>query len=118
MALFGDSSPMVPQGIVDRFLDALERERERSHAVTLEALAIKRHEMQMPPAGWAPPPDPFDALGAKTQAAIEDFANGDRELRARLIGTATNLRAGLAFGDVADEDLDEEVANRIAEGDS
>lgn len=118
MPLFGDSSPMVPQGIVDRFLDVLEKERERSHALALEALAIKRHEMQMPPAGWAPPPDPFDVLGPKTQAAIEDFANGDRELRARLIGTATNLRAGLSLGDLDGEDLDTEVANRIAEGDS
>lgn len=117
MPLFGDSPPSVPETVVARFLDALERERERSHAVTLEALAIKRHEMQMPPAGWAPPPDPFDVLGPKTQAAIEDFANGDRELRARLIGTATNLRAGLSLGELDGEDLDEEVANRIAEGD-
>jgi hypothetical protein len=117
MPLFGDSSPMVPQGIVDRFLDVLERERERLHAVTLEALAIKRHEMQMPPAGWAPPGDPFDALGPKTQAAIDAFANGDRELRARLIGTATNLRVSLALHGTEGEDLDEEVAARIEEGD-
>jgi hypothetical protein len=114
MAIFGDS---VPAAMVDRFLDALERERERSHALALEALAIKRHEMQMPPAGWAPPGDPFDALGPKTQAAIDAFANGDRELRARLIGTATNLRVSLALHGTEGEDLDEEVAARIEEGD-
>jgi hypothetical protein len=117
MALFGDSAPMVPQGIVDRFLDALERERARSHAITLEALAIKRHEMQMPPADWAPPGDPFEALGPKTQAAIDAFANGDRELRARLIGTATNLYAALKLQDVDGEELDADVAMRIEEGD-
>jgi hypothetical protein len=119
MALFGDSAPSVPTAIVERFLDALEQERVRSHAVTMEALAIKRHEMQMTPAGWAPPPDPFETLGKKTQAAIERFAAGDRELRARLIHTAATEAAALAAsGDYDGDDLDEEVATRILEGDS
>lgn len=118
MGLFGDSSESVPVSIVERFLGALEKERERAHAITLEALAIKRHELAMVPAGWTPPKDPYEALGRRTQAAIEEFAQNDAELRRRLIGSATNLAAALALGDLEGEALDAEVARRIYEGDT
>lgn len=118
MAIFGDSEPAVPVSVVEQFLAALEKERERSHAVTLEALAIKRHEMQMVPTGWTPPTDPFSALGPKTQAAVEGFAGHDAELRQRLIGEATNLAALFKFNGMDPDEIDESVAERIAAGDT
>lgn len=115
MPLFGDS---VPAAVVERFLDVLEQERKRSHEVTLEALAIKRHEMQMPGKDWQPPKDPFESLGRKTQVAIDTFAMGDRELRARLIGFATNMAAGLALQELEPDEIDEQVAERVEAGDT
>jgi hypothetical protein len=118
MALFGDSVPPgIPAGIFEQVMAAMERERERSHQVTMEALELKRHELGMVPKGWAPPPDPLSLLGPLTQGAIEEFAAGDADLRRRLITTASTMAELRQAAHLDPADADEEIAALIRAGD-
>lgn len=118
MALFGDSAPMVPASVVEQFLAAMEAERTRSHEVVKEALALKRHDLQMPPAGWTPGADPMELLGPKTQLAIEEFAAGDPQARRYLIGRATILAAAHKAQGHEPDEADADVAETIQAGET
>jgi hypothetical protein len=70
-----------------------DRAEERLAKVVDELAALKRHDVGAAPAGSAESYDPMDSLGPRTQLAIEEFAQGDPELRNRLIATAGALGA-------------------------
>lgn len=80
-------------------------------------IEMKRHEQGMHPPGFDPAAlDPVNALGPKTQAAIEEYSNGDPELRNYLRNYA--LREWAARPDVDRQELDVTIAKQIAEGDT
>lgn len=70
-----------------------DRAEERLAKVVDELAALKRHDVGATPTGGAESYDPMDSLGSRTQLAIEEFAQGDPELRNRLILTAQGLTA-------------------------
>lgn len=86
-------------------------------SVVKEALAVKRHDLGMPPAGQVIS-DPTAVLGPLTQAAIEDMSQGFPDQRSYLTNYAiVQVKAGLARGASA-EDVDASVAHAIREGDA
>lgn len=101
---------------------ALERARiaeERLAELTDRAMSLKAHELSAPVTAPARESDPFTMLGPKTQLAIDDFAQGDAELRNRLINSAMLLSSATQVDepDLDTTELDALVAEKIREGD-
>lgn len=74
--------------------ESLRDARTRLDVLTTETMAIKRHDLGMIPSGFdAKATDPMNGLGPKTQAAIDEWADGNRDTRNFLIHQA-HMRLG------------------------
>lgn len=86
-------------------------------SVVKEALAVKRHDLGMPPAGQVIT-DPAAVLGPLTEAAIARMSEGYPDQRSYLTNWAiTETKPALVKGMNAD-DVDAAVAQRILDGDA
>ena len=121
MALFGDSVPRDVYEDVkkdrDHWRTAHAALVEKFTAQTAELVAIKRHEMGLPPAGFEPK-DPASVLGKRTLAAIDEAAMGDASLRAHYLNFAIRETATATASEGESlEDADRMIALRILRGD-
>lgn len=67
----------------------LATERERYERLVSQVIDIKRHEHGMNPQNFDPATlDPAYGLGPKTLAALDEFSNGDAEIRRFLVVAA------------------------------
>lgn len=124
MPLFGSVSRELYEEVKsqrDQARADLAAERERYQALVSTVIDIKRNEHGLPPDGFDPAEnDPMNMLGPKTQLAIEEFSAGDAELRSHLIKRAMAETAALMgehAGKRPDAETDQEVANRVEQGD-
>jgi hypothetical protein len=118
MALFGDS---VPREFYEDMRAQRDRAQQELSAVLAEqaalvqgVLAVKRHELGLPPAGFEPK-DPLSALGKKTRAAIEEMSRGYPDQNSYLTNWALTEVMKV---DEPDEHFDADLARRIYEGDT
>jgi hypothetical protein len=79
-----------------------------------EVLAVKRHDLGMPPAGFTPS-DPLSTLGKRTRAAIEEMARGFPEQNTYMTNWAIN--EARKVDDPESPEFDAELAQRIYDGD-
>jgi hypothetical protein len=122
-----------PTGIPREFYDdavrqrdaALERARiaeDRCAAVVKELVELKRHDIGALPGVHfnTDSLDPAHGLGPKTALAVDEFADGDVELRARLLARAHVLTASakMQYGDDDPGAIDKYVAHLIQQGDT
>jgi hypothetical protein len=118
MALFGDSVPR-------EFYEDMRQQRDRlaqelSHALAEQSaliegvLAVKRHDLGMPPAGFTAA-DPLSTLGKKTRAAIEEMSGGLADLRSHHLNWA--LTQAMKVEDPENPEFDADLAQRIYDGD-
>lgn len=122
-----------PSGVSREFYDdavrqrdaALERARtaeDRLAVLTAAMVELKRHDVDAP----AAPSFNLDLLNAEhglgsfTLAAIDEFCDGDPELRARLVARAHTLTtmAKLAEPSATPAEVDRHVGEQILEGDT
>lgn len=125
MALFGGDT--VAREMWERERDRADRAEadvraivEKFGLIVTQVIDIKRADAGLPPADFKPT-DVTSLLGRRTNAAIDEFAQGDAELRRLLIARAVTLTETLRAeaGDEANDDvIDEEVAARVMAGDS
>lgn len=118
----------TPRGVARDLYDDVVRQRDAAVAqlYTLQAkytelseraMGLKAQEMGAAHASTFAAADPFVGLGPKTQLAVEMIAQGDPELRNNQLRMAAMLiSAGQSEGLEGDE-LDAEVAKKIAGGD-
>lgn len=120
MALFGETVPREMYDDMKRARDIWQQEcsalRVEMSALMHDVIAVKRHELGIPPAGTMPV-DPLAVLGPKTKAAIDKVSEGYADLRAQQTNHAVaEMNVGLAHRRDPDE-LDAELAASILEGD-
>jgi hypothetical protein len=88
----------------------------RYNNVILDLVAMKRHELGLPPTGLAQA-NPVSQFGPKTELAIEEMGGGYPDLKAHLTNIAvTRWMIGKAETNDLDE-VDEMVATHIRLGD-
>lgn len=119
MAIF-DSVPRESYDLLKGQLDVANHRADQAEAryaaLVEQMLAFKRHEMAMMPAGFDPAQaDPWNAVGGKTQLAVEEMGGGDPELEKYLKGQA--LLAWKQYADLPDTERDRKVAAEIRAGD-
>lgn len=86
-------------------------------ALVRDAMAMKRHELGLPPAGVSMEP-PTSILGPKTKAAIETMSAGFSDQASYLTNWAiTKTREALAEGEDVDS-ADQMIAHAIRQGDT
>jgi hypothetical protein len=98
----------------DRAQQELSALLSEQSALVKEVLAVKRHDLGMPPAGFTPS-DPLATLGKKTRAAIEEMSRGFPDL----VGYNTNwaINEARKVDDPESPEFDAELAQRIYDGD-
>jgi hypothetical protein len=117
-----------PRSVPREFYDEMKRRAEAAEhelaqyramygKLVDQVVEIKRHELNMTPAGFDPEKlDPMNQLGEKTKAAIEEECQGDPGLRVYLRNFA--LTEWSTRGDLPTDERDTAVANRIRQGDT
>ena len=104
-------------------LEQLKTERQRAeaaearnHELVKQLLDMKRHEFAMMPAGFDPTQaDPWNAVGPKTQLAVEEASRGDPELERHNRYQA--LLLWKAHDSMKPDERDKAVADAIRKGD-
>ena len=86
-------------------------------ALMKDVMAIKRHELGLPPAGFEPK-DPSAVLGPKTKAAIVQMAGDYTDLTTHLTNWAIGQVNGLIAMQKDPADADELIAHMIRMGDT
>lgn len=116
-----------PRSVPREFYDEMKARAEKAESENAQYRAmygklvdqvveIKRHELNMTPAGFNPEEnDPMSKLGEKTKAAIEEECQGDPGLRVYLRNFA--LTEWSSRSDVPPDERDIAVAARIRQGD-
>lgn len=120
MGLFSETVPREQYDDMKRARDTWQAEcaylRAELSGLMKDMIAVKRHELGLPPSGMAVS-DPTSILGPKTMSAIEMVADGFADVRAQQMNWAVvQTKHGLAHGRDAD-DLDAELAAQIRQGD-
>lgn len=120
MGLFSETVPREQYEDMKRARDIWQAEcaflRTELSGLMKDVIAVKRHELGIPPAGTIPE-NPASILGPLTLAAIEHVADGYADVYAHQMNLAVReMRAGLAQHRGADE-LDAELADSIRRGD-
>jgi len=91
---------------------------ERYASLVSQFVDLKRQEWNLSPQGFdISKLSPMAGLGPRTQLAIEEFAAGDPELRARLINTGTAEAMARRAQGMPEDEIDAEVGTLIQEGD-
>ena len=126
MALFGGGDT-VPREFYERERERADRAEadvraftEKFGTIVTQVIEIKRADAGLPPAD-SKQPDVTSLIGRRTNAAIEEFAAGDAELRRLLIARSVSLTEALKaeHGENADmEAIDEQVAAAVEAGDT
>jgi hypothetical protein len=122
MGLFSETVPREWYDEMKAQRDAAIADRrvaeERYTSLVSQFVDLKRQEWNLSPQGFdISKLSPMSALGPKTQLAVEEFAAGDPELRARLINTATAEVMARRAQEMPEDEIDAEVATLIHEGD-
>jgi predicted nucleic acid-binding Zn-ribbon protein len=81
-----------------------------------DLVAVKRHELGLPPAGVSMA-DPMAKLGKKTKAAIEEMSRGTADQQSYLTNWALTEVMKLDEDEANDAEVDADLARRIYEGD-
>lgn len=117
MGLFGCAHCEDMRQQRDRAQAQLAMLLEEQAALLKDVLAVKRHDLGLPPAGWTAT-NPLDALGPKTLAAIDLQGAGFTDLRGHLTNWALVQMAEATAKHVEREAADEAIAHRIRMGDT
>lgn len=97
----------------------IDKLQDQARTTLTETLAIKRSQMDMAPKEFdASTMGAMAGLGPKTEAAIEEFCNGDPQIRKDLIHQAHVDALGIKARGGMPEDIDTEVADLIRRGDT
>jgi hypothetical protein len=119
MALFGDSVSRDVYEDMKCDRDTWQQEcsalRIEMSALMKDLVAMKRHELGLPPAGVSMA-DPLAKLGKKTRAAIEEMSGGMADLRSHHLNWALTEAMKQDDDELSDE-FDADLARRIYEGD-
>jgi hypothetical protein len=119
MPLFGGACPHCEdyRAQRDRAQQELSVVLTEYAAAMRDAMAMKRHEMGIPPAGTSLT-NPVDVLGPKTRSAIEQMSGGFSDQRAYLTNWAiAATRSAVGQGE-ADDETDTMIAHAIRQGDT
>jgi type II secretory pathway predicted ATPase ExeA len=120
MALFGDSVSRDVYEDMKRARDTWQQECSARTAENMELmkeiLAMKRHELGLPPAGVSMA-DPLAKLGRKTKAAIEEMSRGFPDQQSYLTNWALTEVMKLDEDEANDAEVDADLAQRIYDGD-
>jgi hypothetical protein len=120
MALFGDSVSREIYEDMKRARDMWQQECSARTAENMELmkeiLAMKRHELGLPPAGVSMA-DPLAKLGRKTKAAIEEMSRGFPDQQSYLTNWALTEVMKLDEDEANDAEVDADLAQRIYDGD-
>jgi hypothetical protein len=119
MGVFGATVPREIYEDMKRARDIWQQEcsalRIEMSELMKDVLAVKRHELGLPPAGVSLA-DPMAKLGKKTRAAIEEMSRGTADQQSYLTNWA--LTEVLKLDDEAnDAEVDADLAQRIYDGD-
>lgn len=120
MGVFGATVPREMYDDMKRARDMWQQECSARTAENMELmrelLAMKRHELGLPPAGVSMA-DPLAKLGRKTKAAIEEMSRGYPDQQSYLTNWALTEVLKLDEDEANDAEVDADLAQRIYDGD-
>jgi type II secretory pathway predicted ATPase ExeA len=120
MGVFGATVPREMYDDMKRARDIWQQEcsalRIEMSELMKDVLAVKRHELGLPPAGVSMA-DPLAKLGRKTKAAIEEMSRGFPDQQSYLTNWALTEVMKLDEDEANDAEVDADLAQRIYDGD-
>lgn len=120
MGVFGATVPREMYDDMKRARDMWQQECSARTAENMELmkeiLAMKRHELGLPPPGVSMA-DPLAKLGRKTKAAIEEMSRGFPDQQSYLTNWALTEVLKLDEDEANDAEVDADLAQRIYDGD-